>query len=349
MVSSLMTLACTSILVAATPPINVLFIGNSYTHMNNMPKLFEKIATSNKQNINVEMSAKSNHTFKMHCDRPEMFEKISSKKWDYIVIQGFSRELINDYDYIDTACIPYFNRIVDSIYRSNPCTNILLYETWGYKNGLNDSTHNMSYETMSDRVEMGYKYLSEMYNLPIVPVGRVWQQINTKYDEIELYAEDDSHPTITGSYLTACSFFSAIFKKLPEGDAPSEIDIRNAKILQDAAYNFILTNVDVYNLKLNSMFVSFETAQKGHFVIKGKSYFPNADSLIWDFGDDIKATAKNVIHRYAKEGSYQIMLTVFDNCGERNLFRVITFIAPVNSNKKKTPKKPIKSSSSKQN
>ena len=47
-------------------PMNVLFIGNSYTHYNSMPFIFQKIATSKNIKINVEMNAKSNHTFKMH-------------------------------------------------------------------------------------------------------------------------------------------------------------------------------------------------------------------------------------------------------------------------------------------
>jgi hypothetical protein len=48
---------------------NVLFIGNSYTHMNKMPSLFEKIAISKGIKVNVEMSAKSGHSFRMHSER----------------------------------------------------------------------------------------------------------------------------------------------------------------------------------------------------------------------------------------------------------------------------------------
>ena len=74
-------------------PMNILFIGNSYTHYNNMPFIFKNMAVSKNIKINVEMNAKSNHTFKMHAQRSEMYSAIRSKKWDYVVLQGFSREL----------------------------------------------------------------------------------------------------------------------------------------------------------------------------------------------------------------------------------------------------------------
>ncbi len=307
--------------LAAEPPLNILFIGNSFTHMNSMPKMFDRIATSNKQKVHVEMSAKSNHTFKMHCERPEMFDKIKSRKWDYVIIQGFSRELIDDYSYIDTACIPYFNEIVDSIYISNPCTSILLYETWGYKNGLNDSTHVMTFDAMTDFIERGYKYLSELYNIPIVPVGKVWQDVTNKHKGINLYAEDLAHPSQYGSYLVACSFYTAIFKKSADDSFTDGLDPVKIKAIHASAYNYILTNIDMYKLKMNSMFVSSEKLKNGNLKVRCKEYFRDADSIRWDFGDGKFSNYHSLSHVYTKEGTYLIKLTVFDKCGVRVLFK----------------------------
>ena len=100
-------------------PMKILFIGNSYTHYNSMPELFERLAKSKKIKIDVVMNARSNHTFKMHCQRPEMFETIRSKKWDYVVLQGFSRELMYEKEVIDTASLPYFKQILDSVYSNH--------------------------------------------------------------------------------------------------------------------------------------------------------------------------------------------------------------------------------------
>src|SRR5690606_1135387 len=105
-----------SALATEIQPMNVLFIGNSFTHMNGMPQMFEKLAISKSIKINVVMSAKSNHTFKMHSERADLYEDIKKFKWDYVVIQGFSRELSYGTEHIDTASVPYFNQIVDSVY-----------------------------------------------------------------------------------------------------------------------------------------------------------------------------------------------------------------------------------------
>ena len=115
--------------IACCQPMRVLFVGNSYTHYNNMPKLFKDIASSKNINVDVHMSAKSSHTFKMHSERPDLYQDIQREKWDYVILQGFSRELSTDIATIDSMVVPYVKRISDSIYQQNPCATILLYET----------------------------------------------------------------------------------------------------------------------------------------------------------------------------------------------------------------------------
>lgn len=322
----------------AVEPMNVLFIGNSYTHMNKMPALFEQIAHSKGVKINVEMSAKSNHTFKMHCERPDLFQDIRKRKWDYVVLQGFSRELSFDPTYIDTATIPYMNKIIDSIYANNPCTNILLYMTWGYENGFQEIEELNSYEKMSEKVRNGYRYVSEVFALPIVPVGDVWNQIRS-YNRISLYREDQQHPTLEASYLIACTFYSAIFKATPNGGYIPKISKRNADKIQETAYNYVIANVDTFNLLRNTPKVKYERTSKGEFYAYCKANYPNADSILWDFGDGQSSVSSEVKHKYKKEGSYFIKLTVNDQCGTREIYRKVEFKAPAKPSKRK-PSKP---------
>src|SRR5690606_37089613 len=229
---------------------NILFVGNSYTHMNKMPELVGKMALSKGYKVNVEMNAKSSHTFKMHSERPELFEHIKQKKWDYVVIQGFSRELSYDPSYIDTASIPYFNKIIDSIYANNPCTNVLLYMTWGYKEGFKDRPEIDSYEKMADSIRRGYQYLSQIYDLPIVPVGDVHREIRKKTN-INLYEEDMQHPTFSASYMVASTFYSAIFKTSPLNAYSKNLDKESATKIQSIAYDYVSKNLEQYKLKRN--------------------------------------------------------------------------------------------------
>lgn len=327
-------------------PMKILFIGNSYTHYNNMPELFEKLAKSKKIKINVLMNAKSNHTFKMHCQRPEMFEAIKAEKWDYIVLQGFSRELMYDKSIIDTATIPYFKRIVDSIYSNHSCTNVLLYMTWGYKNGFAYDNNVLTYDEMSNDVHRGYNYLSELFQLSIVPIGEVWRTFRKNNPDIELYQEDGQHPNVTGSYLIASGFYSAIFKSNPFGGYIPKIDTTTAIKIQNTAFRYINSNLDTFNLKKNTIDFNYERTKKGEFFAEGIANFPNADSLQWVLDNKILSRRREFQHKFKTPGNYFIKLLVFDNCGVREIYRKATFKAPTTPerNRKSKPKKNSKTS-----
>ena len=312
---------------AGVEPMRVLFIGNSYTHMNSMPALFEKMAISKGIKIEVGMSAKSSHTFKMHCNRPEMFEAIRSKKWDYVVLQGFSRELTYEPSYLDTASVPYFNQIVDSIKSNNACTNVLLYMTWGYKDGFADREEVDSYEKMSDAVRNGYKYLSEIYNFPIVPVGDVYREIRKKTD-INLYEADNQHPTPFGSYAVASTFYSSIFKTSAKNAFPGKLTPEDAATIQDIAFNVVSKNLSKYKLLNNTMKVSNERTKMGQYFVECESNYPNSTSVHWNFGDGTSSNKTKVKHEYKNPGEYWVILTVDDECGQRIIKRKVKFVAP---------------------
>ena len=318
---------------------NILFVGNSYTHMNKMPELVGKMALSKGYKVNVEMNAKSSHTFKMHSERPELFEHIKQKKWDYVVIQGFSRELSYDPSYIDTASIPYFNKIIDSIYANNPCTNVLLYMTWGYKEGFKDRPEIDSYEKMADSIRRGYQYLSQIYDLPIVPVGDVHREIRKKTN-INLYEEDMQHPTFSASYMVASTFYSAIFKTSPLNAYGKNLDKETATKIQSIAYDYVSKNLEQYKLKRNTLKVKYERTADGEYLAHCEAIYPNACGLKWSFGDGTFSTKKTITHKYKRPGTYYIVLEVDDFCGTRKIKRKVTFVAPPppKQNKKSTPK-----------
>lgn len=325
----------------AINPMKILFIGNSYTHYNNMPELFEKLAKSKKIKIDVVMNAKSNHTFKMHCKRPEMFEAIRSKKWDYVVLQGFSRELMYDKEVIDTASLPYFKQIVDSVYYNHSCTNVLLYMTWGYKNGFVSDSDTLSYDEMSNRVQRGYEYLSGMYNLSIVPIGQVWKTFRKNNPEIDLYQEDGQHPNLMGSYLIASGFYSSIFKSSPLGGYFPKIDSALAVKIQNTSYRYVNKYLDTFKLNKNSLDFNYERTKKGEFFATGKAYFSDADSLHWILDNKIISKKQTFQYKFKKAGTYYIKLLVFDKCGIREIYRKAIFKSPPppKPNKKSKPKK----------
>ena len=314
-----------SVLVTAQP-IRVLFIGNSYTHYNNMPKILEEMAKSKGMNVDIQMDAKSNHTFEMHAQRPELYQSIKKNKWDYVVIQGFSRELAQDTAAIDSLSLPYIKQILDSVYANNSCTNVFMYQTWAYQNGFQQDSLpiNWDYQTMSDRVHYGYNYVADKFNLAVVPVGKAWEAICTNYPEIKLYQEDLRHPTVTGSYLTAACFYAALFRSQPKVTYHANLDAKTAVQLQELAGTTVLTNKNRYGINVNTVDIEVKLNDANKKVVHYSANFPNANSVIWEFGDGFTAPTPKARHIYAKPGIYEIKVKIQDACGQRILKRKVT-------------------------
>jgi len=320
-----------------TDSLSILFIGNSFTHMNDMPSIFSKLAVAKGKTVHVEKNTQAGASFHVHTSRLDMFEKIKSRKWDYIVLQAFSREFCHPKEYIDTASIPYFSQILDTIKTNHSCTNLLLYNTWAYKNGFAEREEINTFEKMQDSIICGYRYVAEKFSIPIVPVGMVWKYVRETNPNLNLYVEDEAHPNKLGSYLSACTFFASIFDESPEGALTSTITTENALIIQKAAASIVLPNYKLYNLDVNTSSVKYFRSKGVEYITECKSNYPNATKITWDFGNGKTSNDPNVIYAYPKAGKYTIKLTVEDLCGTRIIYKKVVFAAP------KKPKKPSKS------
>ena len=322
-------------------PLKILFIGNSYTHMNSMPKLFDKIATSNGENVLVGMSAKSSHTFAMHSQRSEMYAEINSRQWDYVVLQGFSRELSYSKQHIDSVSLPYIQQIVDSINRNNSCTEIMLYMTWGYENGYKYRDDINTFPKMAKAVQNGYNYVADTLGLTIAPIGNVWREVRSN-EEIQLYDKDQMHPSVMGSHLIATTFYTSIFKKKSKYELVFKGgNTKNMTFIDEMAYNYILANPSPHHLNSNELILSAETRNRKEFYLLANALYPGSSSVLWDFGDGTQSREFNLTHRYKKKGTYSITLEVIDQCGVRNSKHEVTFVKPVSIFRRRKKSKEI--------
>jgi hypothetical protein len=303
----------------------VLFIGNSYTHMNDMPTIFEKIAKDKGQKVFVEKTTKSGANLKEHSGRADMFDKIKSRKWDIVVLQGYSREMSFAPEHIDTASMPYLIDIMDSIQKNHSCTQMLLYMTWGYKEGFVERPETDSYEKMQSEIARGYQYISQVLQVPIVPVGRVWQDLRTNYPTINLYDADKAHPNRNGSYTAACTFYTAIFNESAEGAITSTIGSDEALKIQRSAAKIVLADPQKFMLNVNEIKLKSLTHVNGEHHLYCTTNFPSAIKVKWYFGDGKTSSEYNPFHQYKEPGEYQVRLHVSDRLGERYYLRRVYF------------------------
>jgi hypothetical protein len=324
---------------AEAEPLKILFIGNSYTHMNDMPSILQKMVDKSGKKAIIERNTQSGASFKVHSDRKDMYEAIKKRKWDYVILQGYSRELSYSPGHIDTATVPFLNKITDSIYANNLCTNVLFYMTWGYEGGYLDREEVNTYEKMADSIERGYRYLSTLYNVPVVPVGMVWKSVKQK-SVMDLYAPDRAHPSINGSYLAACTFYNVIFNESNEKVFTSTINSDFALIIKKEAKSIVSQNRELYRLSDNRFTLKPYVTEKGFYTLDFSSYFPLATSVKWSFGDGKESTALKGTHVFKDPGTYIVRIEVEEECGVKVQERKIVYKKPEQPAdlKKKKPK-----------
>jgi hypothetical protein len=70
----------------------VLFIGNSYTGVNNLPQLVYDVAISVGDTLIFDKHTPGGNRLMNHATNPTALAKINSNDWDHVVLQGQSQE-----------------------------------------------------------------------------------------------------------------------------------------------------------------------------------------------------------------------------------------------------------------
>ena len=198
--------------------ISVLFIGNSYTQMNNFSQMVSDIAAINGDTIIADFSAFDGYTLKKHYSDKKTIDKINSRHWDYVVMQEQSQRPILDINAFNEKTFYYADKLLQIIYDNNIETQPLLFMTWGRKNGdknlCKQHPHTCTFEEMQNMLIDRYNLLGDMLGIPVVPCGIAWKYfILDSANHIDLFYEDGSHPSEVGSFLNAVCFYSAITGK----------------------------------------------------------------------------------------------------------------------------------------
>ena len=109
---------------------SVLFIGNSYTAVNNLPEMIKLSATSAGDEIIYDASIPGGTTFQQHSTNAQTLSKINSKAWDYVVLQEQSQLPSFPDSQVATSVYPYATALNNQILANNSCTETLFYMTW---------------------------------------------------------------------------------------------------------------------------------------------------------------------------------------------------------------------------
>ena len=224
----------------------ILFIGDSYTSVNDLPGTLSSLAASGAHRIETQALDAGGATLADHVSDPNTVTTINSMSWNYVVLQEQS-QIPSVESLRQSEMYPAADQLVTDI-RADKATP-LFYLPWTREAGWpEDGIPN--YDQMQQAVNDGYLTIANRESVAIAPVGPAWQYALTQYTSSDLWQSDGIHPTVKGTYLAACVFYAAIYRQTPVGlSYHASLSDADAAKLQSIAAGTVLSNPGNWGLK----------------------------------------------------------------------------------------------------
>jgi len=226
---------------AGPAALHVLFIGNSYTYVNDLPGMLANIAATagTPPTITTDEVVQGGASLEVQWDNELAEAKILEGPWTHVVLQGQSVEPL-------TALGPstfsdYAQQFGDLIVDVG--AQPTLFATWARAAG--DPIYSpLPYGSfacpaeMQDELTIAYEQVAKLWPQSIlVCAGEAFQRSLARFPGIVLQQSDLSHPTVAGTYLAASTFYVALTgKPVPAQSAvPAGLSAEDAANLRDVA------------------------------------------------------------------------------------------------------------------
>jgi hypothetical protein len=238
-VAAFLCLASATANAGESRALHILFVGNSLTYQNDLPRLFADLAKSRGHDVQIDVYAPGGYRLAEHATDQRLLKKIDGGGWDVVVLQEQSQMPAVPRERLEREVYPFAQALSQRIRATSPRARIAFYQTMARRNGdaqnFPDLPEAHTYEGMQRRINASYAEMAKANHGLLVPVGAAWEKASKQNPALALYA-DDVHPSLIGSYLAACVFYAALFGESPVGAAhPPGIDNASATLLQKLA------------------------------------------------------------------------------------------------------------------
>ena len=314
-----------------TKKLRTLFIGNSYTYVNNLPQMIADIATSFGDTLLWDSNCPGGYTFANHFQDFTSKNKIALGTWHYVILQAQSQEPSFSPQQVNAQTLPYAIKLDSLVKAANACTRTMFYETWGRK--LGDASNCAfyppicTYTGMQNRLRDTYLLFADTCKALMTPAGEAWRASISFSPGLELYSGDQSHPIVEGTYLTAAVFYEMLFQKsvlttsysagLPFGVQQHLLSMAHATV-QDSLYQWkigkYVPNAEYY-FSANGAQLTY-TSASGNFTHN------------WSFGDGGVSTSTAGVHQFAQAGLYPVTHSVTDGCSTEIIKKLVSISKP---------------------
>ncbi len=199
-----------------SPPLRLLFIGNSHTHTYDIPHMIGSLVRAKGFEFpQLSRSTGEGVGFRWHWNRRETRQLIEQGGWDWIVMQGRSRDpLAHPEELAD-----YAGRLIETAQAHTK--HLLLCQTWLPRPLL-------AQQKAADAI---YERLATGFPVTAAKLGKAWAGALALKPDFPLYQPDELHAAPAGAYLTACLLVMHLYG-IPPKDWPARIE-RAGEVLVD--------------------------------------------------------------------------------------------------------------------
>lgn len=188
---------------ASTKKIAVLFVGNSLTYTNNLPALVKKSAEGKGIHINTKMIAHPNYAIEDHWNDGKVQKLITSKKYNYVIIQQGPSSQKNGREMLIE-----FGKKYSDLCKING-VKLCYFMVWP----------SLTYFHTFDGVIKNHTEAANINKALLLPVGLKWRTYFDKYNTFDYYGPDGFHPSLKGSLNAADIIVTSLFD-LPSNQQP---------------------------------------------------------------------------------------------------------------------------------
>lgn len=175
--------------------LRILFIGNSLTYTNDLPRMVQQMAGGE---VQVAMVAFPDYALEDHLRDERTLAALDREAWDFIVVQQGPSAM-------ESSRAALLRDAQALARRTKGKSRLAFLMVWPSAARARDFP----------RVAESYRLAAEATGGVFIPAGLAWQESMRKRPDIVLYAADGFHPAPAGSRLAAIEVVRALTGKEP--------------------------------------------------------------------------------------------------------------------------------------
>jgi hypothetical protein len=174
--------------------INILFVGNSLTYVNDIPSLIKELGKQDGKTITYTSFLFPDYSLEDHWNEGKVKAEIEKGRYDFVVVQQGPSALPES----QVLLLDYTKRFAEICDKNK--SKLALYMVWPSKARSFDL----------DNVISSYRKAAEKTSSLLCPAGLAWKYAWQLDSALSLYSEDNFHPSFIGSVLSAITIYGAL-------------------------------------------------------------------------------------------------------------------------------------------